>query len=66
MPQHVGSTWLYRHWTEDFLPNNQWVAATSDGIVARADSLDDVITTILGRYSLEKVTFAYITFDICQ
>jgi hypothetical protein len=66
MPRHPGATWLYDHWSDNFLPNNQWVAANSDGVVASGNSLDEVIKDVRERYNPEEITFAYITFDLCQ
>jgi hypothetical protein len=43
MPGFPGSDWINAHWNPDFLPNNKWVAANSNGVIAQNESLDPVI-----------------------
>jgi hypothetical protein len=66
MAYNSGSEWLNQHWSPDYLPNNEWVAATGDGIIAHNESLDSVIYQVKDKLPVEDVTFAYITFDIWQ
>lgn len=66
MPQYSGLSWLHQHWDESYLPNNEWVAATGNGLVANALSLDDVISEAVENNSLDQLAFAFVTFDLCQ
>jgi hypothetical protein len=66
MPGFPGSDWINAHWNPDFLPNNMWVAATSNGIVAQNESLDPVIAFARENFGLNQVTFAFVTFDLWQ
>lgn len=66
MPGFRGSDWINAHWNPDFLPNNMWVAATSNGIIAQNESLDPVIAIARQDFGLNQVTFAFVTFDLWQ
>lgn len=65
MVTHPGSIWLYDHWNSDDLPNNRWVAASANGILAQNEDLDVVLKEV-GDVDLRTVTFAFITFDLWQ
>lgn len=62
---HAASLWLYSHWSEEYLPNNMWVAASSEGIIVRDENLDSVINEVANQ-SLNNIVFAFITFDTWQ
>lgn len=66
MAAHAGAERLERHWNQQFLPNNHWLAATDERLVASSPSLDVVIAEALSRYTLDPVSFAFVTFDLWQ
>jgi hypothetical protein len=59
------SLWLYNHWSTDYLPNNVWVAASSEGIIVQNENLDNVINEV-AAYDLNNIVFAFTTFDQWQ
>jgi hypothetical protein len=62
---HPASLWLYTHWSKEYLPNNMWVAASSEGIIMRNENLDIVINEVSNQ-NLNNIVFAFITFDTWQ
>ncbi|SEO36718.1 hypothetical protein [Mucilaginibacter sp. OK283] len=57
--------WLYSHWSENDLPNNQWIAVSANGIIAQNESLDIVISEVQ-NLAQPDVIYSFITFDIWQ
>ena len=60
-----GGSWLDQHWTE--LPNNTWVAATDNEIVAQNESFDQLIVLLADmRIPVADVSFAFATVGLWQ
>ena len=66
MARHPASDWLYAHWNEQSLPNDCWVAVTSDGLLANNESVETVIETVLRLGRERDVVLAFVTFDAWQ
>jgi hypothetical protein len=66
MPNFPGSDWLNDHWNPDQLPNNMWVVATSNELIAYNESIDPLIALVQQNFDFNQVTFAYVTFDPWQ
>jgi hypothetical protein len=67
MSTHPGSIWLDQNWNQTQLPNDAWVGATGNGIVAQGDTLESVIGQVIRQgINLDDVTFSYITFGVIQ
>lgn len=65
MSLHPASIWLDAHWDE--LPNNVWVAANSNRVVAYSENLDELLSVLnYDQVDLTTLVFAYVTFDIFQ
>jgi hypothetical protein len=57
--------WLDQNWTE--LPNNNWVAATDNGIVSQDESFDQLIVVLKSLdIPIDNVSFAFATFGLWQ
>ena len=60
-----GGNWLDQHWAE--LPNNTWVAATDNEIVAQNESFDQLIVRLVDlRIPVANVSFAFATVGLWQ
>jgi hypothetical protein len=67
VPEVPGARWLDEHWNAGDLPNNKWVAASWDGLVAQHESFDAMIATLFAKnFDVDQVCFAYVTFDPWQ
>jgi hypothetical protein len=65
MAVHPGSRWLDRNWAS--LPNNLWVAASGNGVVAENRIFDRLIDELRRRaIDLNTVTIVFVTLDIVQ
>lgn len=65
MVVHPGSIWIEQNWPR--LIRGQWVAASSDGIVAEGPDYDRVIDAIRRRrMDLSEVTIVQVPVGIVQ
>jgi len=55
--------WLSRHWRELEKYNFEWVAASSDGVVAHSRNLREVIDTVINRELTRQVAFTLVEFE---
>jgi hypothetical protein len=65
MARHPGSVWLDRNWGN--LPNNLWIAANANGVVAENRLFDRLIAELRRlAVDLNDVTIVFVTFDVLQ
>lgn len=56
-------TWLIRNWRELQEYNFQWIAATSDGLVAYSPHLEDVISAVVRLKLTRQVAYALVELE---
>lgn len=58
--------WIERHWSPESLPNNMWIVANGNRMLAADESVDPLIDLVRRNFSFEQVAFAWVTFDLWQ
>lgn len=65
MINQQAENWLNTHWSREYLEDNCWVAASSDGLISSSPDFD-VVLEASSTYELSDIVFAYVSFGVWQ